>query len=113
MQFVYLWRVICIIDSEDDEEMLRAVQATKGQLGGRMADLQQFEFQLSPTRQRRYRRFGISDQNFRLRIQQNVSVQGGNVVRAFEQGFVNAIRPFVERLPANDQLQVYFNSRLH
>ena len=111
MQFVYLWRVICIIDSEDDEEMLRAVQATESQLGGRMADLQQFEFQLSPTRQRRYRRFGISDQNFRLRIQQNVGVQGGNVVRAFEQGFVNALRPFVERLPANDQLQVYFNSR--
>ena len=28
-----------------------------------------------------------------------------------KNGFVNAIRPFVEQLPANDQLQVYFNSR--
>lgn len=33
------------------------------------------------------------------------------MIRAFEQGFVNAIRPLVEHLPANDQLQVYFNSR--
>lgn len=45
--------------------MLQAVQATEDQLGGRMADLQQFEFQLSPTRQRRYRHFGISDHNYR------------------------------------------------
>lgn len=73
--------------------------------------MKQFEFQLTPTRDRRYGRFGISDQNFRLRIHQNEALDGGNVVRAFEQGFVNAIRPLVEHLSANDRLQVYFNSR--
>ena len=99
--------------TESDEEILEAVEAFEEQQGGAVSRRGQFEFQLTPFRDRQARSYGVRRRSYHLRLNNSPDtfpVGHGNIVRAFEEGLSDVIEELIDDLPEHDRIQIYLSS---